>query len=122
MRAVIDTNVLISGLLWRGPPHALIEHLRTGALTLISSSALLTEFSEVLSRPKFQEILLRSAVRPNDLSAELRRLAEIFDPPPMPTRISRDPDDDAVLSLAVASQADMIVSGEAEALRIISNA
>ena len=31
VRAVIDTNVLLSGLLWRGTPHALIQQIRTGA-------------------------------------------------------------------------------------------
>lgn len=52
MRAVIDTNVLLSGL-----PHALIEQVRTGALSLISSLALIAGLAEVTNRPKFQAIL-----------------------------------------------------------------
>jgi putative PIN family toxin of toxin-antitoxin system len=53
VRAVIDTNVLLSGLLWRGTPHALIQQIRTGALTLISSPVLLAELGDVIrsSRP-----------------------------------------------------------------------
>ena len=47
MRAVIDTNVLLSGLIWHGAPHTLIEQVRAGALTLVSSPALLTELAEV---------------------------------------------------------------------------
>jgi predicted nucleic acid-binding protein len=50
VRAVIDTNVLLSGLLWRETPHALMEKVRTGALTLISSPALLAEFAEVMNQ------------------------------------------------------------------------
>jgi putative PIN family toxin of toxin-antitoxin system len=50
--------------------------------------------------------------------SELRRLAEIVEPPPLPARVSRDPDDDAVLALAVASQADLIVSGDADLLTL----
>ena len=46
----------------------------------------------------------------------LRQLAEIVDPPPLPVPVSRDPDDDAVLALAVASRADLIVSGDADLL------
>jgi predicted nucleic acid-binding protein len=42
MRAVIDTNVLLSALLWGGTPHALMEHARNGTVSLISSPALLT--------------------------------------------------------------------------------
>lgn len=41
VRAVIDTNVLLSGLLWSGKPHMLIDLVRAGVLTLVSSPALL---------------------------------------------------------------------------------
>jgi putative PIN family toxin of toxin-antitoxin system len=116
VRAVIDTNVLLSGLLWRGTPHALIQQVRTSALTLISSPALLAELGDVIRRPKFQTILSRSHTDPERMLSGLRQLAEIFDPPPLPAPVGRDPDDDAVLALAVASQADLIVSGDADLL------
>jgi predicted nucleic acid-binding protein len=45
VRAVIDTNVLLAGLFWHGTPHALIEYVRNGTLTLISSPALLAELA-----------------------------------------------------------------------------
>jgi putative PIN family toxin of toxin-antitoxin system len=60
VRAVIDTNVLLSGLLWCGAPHALIEHVQAGTLAMVSSPALLAELAEVISRAKFDEILARS--------------------------------------------------------------
>jgi putative PIN family toxin of toxin-antitoxin system len=116
VRAVVDTNVLLSGLLWRGAPHRLIEKARAGALTLIVSPALLAELGKVIHRPKFQAILDRSQTNPKQMLDELRRLAEIVDPPPLSKPISRDPDDDAVLALAVASQADLIISGDADLL------
>ena len=106
MRAVVDTNVLLSGLFWRGRPHALIEQVRAGALTLISSPALLAELAEVMNRPKFHAIIVRSNTDPERMLSELWRLAEIIDPPPLPAPVSRDPADDAVLALAAASQAD----------------
>ena len=65
MRAVVDTNVLLSGLFWRGSPHALLEQVRAGALNLISSPALLAELAEVMNRPKFQVILARSKPIPS---------------------------------------------------------
>jgi putative PIN family toxin of toxin-antitoxin system len=118
VRAVIDTNVLVSGLLWRGAPHDLVERVRTGALTLVSSPALLAEFGDVIDRPKFRPILARAGLRPEQLLAELRRVAEIVDPPPLPAPVSRDRSDDAVLALAVASQADLIISGDADLLTL----
>lgn len=122
VRAVIDTNVLLSGLLWRGTPHRLIEEVRVGALTLITSPALLAELGEVSRRPKFHAILTRSRTDLEQIVGELRRLAEIVEPPPMPAQVSRDPDDDAVLALAVASQADLIISGDADLLTLGAHA
>lgn len=116
VRAVIDTNVLLSALLWRGTPHRLIEQVRAGTLTLITSPVLLGELDEVVRRPKFQAVLARSRTDPERLLGELRRLAEIVDAPRLPVQVSRDLDDDVVLALAVASQADVIVSGDADLL------
>jgi putative PIN family toxin of toxin-antitoxin system len=56
VRAVIDTNVLLSGLLWHRPPHTLIQQIRAGTLTLVTSSVLLDELAKVIDRPKFRAI------------------------------------------------------------------
>ena len=82
MRAVIDTNVLLSALLWGGTPRALLEHVRNGTVTLISSQALLAELARVLERPKFDVILLRTNTPRAQSLAEVRQLAEVIDPPP----------------------------------------
>jgi putative PIN family toxin of toxin-antitoxin system len=116
VRAVIDTNVLLSGLLWFGTPHRLIEQVRAGVLTLVSSPALIAELAEVIGRAKFQAILERSDTDAQQMLAQVRQLVEIVDPPPLPTPVSRDRDDDAVLALAVAAQADLIVSGDEDLL------
>lgn len=52
---------------------------------------------------------------------ELRQLAEIVDPPPLSAPVSRDPDDDALLALAVAAQADLIITGDADLLTLGSH-
>ncbi len=120
MRAVLDTNVLLAGLLWRGPPYALLEQVRGGALTFISSPELLAELAEVLVRPKFDEIVKRSNSSREQMLIQVRMLAEVIDPPPLAQPVCRDPDDDAVLALAIAAQADVIVSGD-EDLLILSS-
>lgn len=109
MRAVIDTNVLLSALLWRGPPHALLEQARNGMVTLISSPALLAELAEVIARAKFNVILARSNTSRAQTLAQVRQLAEVIDPPALAKPVCRDPDDDAVLALAIAAEADLIV-------------
>jgi putative PIN family toxin of toxin-antitoxin system len=118
VRAVIDTNVLLSGLIWRGTPHILLERLRAGTLGLISSPALIAELAGVIARPKFSAMLVRSNTNPERLLAEVRFLAEIIAPPPLSVQVSRDPDDDAVLALAVAAQPDIIITGDADLLTL----
>jgi len=118
MRAVIDTNVLLSALLWGGAPHAVLEHARDGALTLISSPALLAELARVMERPKFDAIFVRSNTSRSHTLTDVRQLIEVIDPPPLAQPVCRDKDDDAVLALALAAQADMIVSGDDDLLSI----
>lgn len=100
MRAVIDTNVLLSGLLWRGAPRALIEPARAaGTLAMVSSPALL---DEVISRAKFDEILARSDTSREGSMVEMQQLAEVIVPPPLPQPVCRDSDDNHVLSCRCA--------------------
>lgn len=120
MRAVIDTNVLLSGLLWHGAPHALLEHVRAGTLGLVSSPALLAELECVIGRAKFNAILMRSNTSREQVLAEMWQLAEVIEPPPLAVPVCRDPDDDAVLALALATQADLIVSGDDDLLALVN--
>jgi uncharacterized protein len=118
MRAVLDTNVLLSGLLWRGPSYALLEQVRSGALAMISSPELLAELAQVLARPKFDAIINRSHSSREQMLVEVRMLAEVVDPPPLAQPVCRDPDDDAVLALAMAAKADLMISGDDDLLSI----
>ena len=122
MRAVVDTNVLLSGLLWHGAPHAVMERLRSGTLALVSSPALLAELADVIGRANFDAVLARSNTSRERLLAEVRQLAEIVEPPPLPAPVCRDPDDDEVLALAIAAQIDLVVSGDHDLLSLGSYA
>lgn len=120
IRAVLDTNVVLSGLLWHGTPHALINRVREGTLIFISSPALLAELAEVIARPQFDAILVRSNTSRERSLAELHELTEVIAPPPMAEPVCRDPDDDAVLALAIAASVDFIVSGDRDLLSLKS--
>lgn len=53
MRIVADTNTVVSGLLWQGPPRQLFDFARSRTLTLCTSPTLLAELAEVIGRGKF---------------------------------------------------------------------
>ncbi len=116
MRAIIDTNVFIAGLLWRGSPHVLLEHARAGTLAVISSSTLIAELEDVLGRAKFAAILSKTSTSLERTIAEVRQLAELIDPPPLERPVCRDSTDDHVLALALSANADMVVSGDDDLL------
>lgn len=118
MRVVIDTNVLIAALLWRGPPHAILEQVRAGTLGVVSSPALLAELADVIQRAKFDVVLVRTKTSRQRALAEARQLADVIEPPPLPRPVCRDPDDDQLLALALAAKVDLIVSGDSDLLSL----
>ena len=59
MRAVIDTNVLMAALLWRGPPHALLEHVSAGTVSLRPETAI----TAVRVRDELGRVVQQQALR-----------------------------------------------------------
>lgn len=114
MRAVLDTNVIASALLWGGTPQRLIEAAGDGALELFTSEALLAELAGILGRAKFAAALRRKNLQAGEIVARYRELAETVDAPALEEAALRDPDDAAVLACAVAARADAIVTGDGD--------
>ena len=114
MRAVLDTNVVVSALLWDGVPEQILQLAREDELELVSSPALLAELSGILNRPKFAAKLAQKNSSPSEVVALYTQLAETIEASPVELTALRDPDDAAALACAVAAHADLIVSGDAD--------
>jgi putative PIN family toxin of toxin-antitoxin system len=114
VRAVIDTNLVVSALLWGGTPERLIEAAGEGTIQLVTSQALIAELSELLNRAKFAAKLTARKLRAQHILERYLLVAETIEAPAniVPT-VTRDPDDDAVLACALAANVDLIVSGDA---------
>jgi putative PIN family toxin of toxin-antitoxin system len=116
MRIVADTNTVLSGLLWQGPPRRLLDLARQRTVTLCTSPTLLAELAEVIGRDKFVKRVHAATLSAAELVQDYERLAEVVEPQPLPAPTSRDPDDDHVLACARAGKADLIVSGDRDLL------
>lgn len=110
MRVVLDTNVLISALMTRGtPPDRLYEAWRERRFQVVSCERQLEEIKRVSKRPFFRKRLRRSEV--GRLVRDLRRLTVLIEQLPRVSR-SLDPDDDYLLALAQAGNADFLATGD----------
>lgn len=113
MRVVLDTNTLVSALLSpNGPPRRLLDGARAQVFELCSSPVLMAELLDVVSREKFATRLAQAGLTPMGIVREIRHLAAMATPTSVPRVIAKDADDDHVLACALASNADLIVSGD----------
>jgi uncharacterized protein len=113
MRVVLDTNILVSALLWRGAPHRCLLAVQAGLADLVVSPPILDELRVVLMT-KFQftvpdadeaVTLIRAAADMVEISGQLRVVAD-------------DPDDDKFVETARTGRAEIIVSGDRHLLAL----
>ena len=113
MRIVLDTNVVLSALLWRGTPHHLLAAIgQRSSIQLYSSTALLEELAEVLTRPSATKRLALIGRSAREVLADYVEAIELVEPASVPREVVGDVDDDQVIAAAVAARADLIVSGD----------
>ena len=116
-RLVLDTNVVVAGLLWQGPPRRLLDLILSEAAELYSSPVLLDELTHTLAYPKFRARIERSGTTIAALVAYYTAMILQISPTTVP-HVSRDPDDDHVIACALAANAKIIVSGDHDLLDI----
>lgn len=107
MKVVVDTNVLVAGLLSPfGPPGEIVRMIASGTLRLCFDARILTEYGEVLARPKFQF----SSEPTRALLEQIKTEGLSVAGDPLPARLP-DPTDEPFLEAAVAGEADCLITG-----------
>lgn len=114
MRVVIDTNVMVSGIFWKGTPHQILEAWNGGRFTVCASAPILEEYFEVIER-------LTAKIGREHLAARWKTFifdhCELVDPVHS-FKECRDPDDLMFVECALSAGADFIVSGDSDLLDI----
>ena len=114
-RIVLDTNVLISAVLFGGPPRDVLELVISGAVDCSLSLPILDETREVLRRPKFGF----SPEQAFQLLEELHAICDVINPTARVQVVASDPDDNMILECALESNADVVVSGDHHLLDLV---
>lgn len=115
MRVVLDTNTLVSALLFTGTASRLVSLWQSHRITILLSTPILQEYLRVLAYPKFrlgsQEIrrLVEDEVLPFIETVRPRRHLAL---------VRRDPEDNKFLECAVAGRAICLVTGDQDLLEL----
>lgn len=111
---VLDTNVLISAILFGGKPEIILEKVQNTELECYLSPEILSEFRGVLSRPKFKcdkEMIYFA-------EEQLKMSCTIVFPKTKLNVIKDDPDDNRILECAIEAKANYIISGDPHLLKL----
>ena len=111
-RVVLDTVVFVQSLISaRGPSAACIERLRAGRFVLLTSDATIAELKDVPLRPKLTaKYPYVTADKVTAFIREIQSLAVRIATPAKSFTLPRDPEDEPCIDLAVAGNAQFIVT------------
>jgi putative PIN family toxin of toxin-antitoxin system len=113
-RIVLDTNVLISAIVFGGRPREVLEKVIAGWFTMAISAEMLAEFQWVLEGTKFRY----PAAIVQNIVTELLSVSELVRPTMKVEQIKADPADNRILECALESRAAYIVSGDKHLLEL----
>jgi putative PIN family toxin of toxin-antitoxin system len=118
-KAVLDTNTIISGLIsTKGSPGRVLALAFEKKLQIVTSEALMEELADALTYPRVVKALQRNrqgSWTENDrveFLRNFRKICHIAPSVPLTESVSKDLDDDMVLSCAIQAKAKLIVSGD----------
>jgi len=114
LRVVLDTNVLISAILFGGKPRRILEKAIRGEIRLCLSEPMLEELKGVLQRSKFDY----SPEMIQIILTELMSISDFVNPSETINIVAEDPEDNRILECAVAANADYVITGDSHLLKL----
>ena len=111
-RILIDTNVLVSAVLFSGVPGQVVEAARHGRISGVVSLHILAEMRDVLTGPRFGFDQAAADL----LAEEIAEFCEVVPLQRASGAWSDDPDDDPVVAAAILGRVQAVVTGDAHLL------
>lgn len=120
MRVVLDTNVLISAVLYGGRLQFILDLLERGVITPCFSRATWGELGRVFDYPQFVQLFAKHELAPEAVLARLEMQSVFVEDTASPIPIPNDRTDEAVLACALAAPAKVLVTGDQHLLALDS--
>lgn len=114
-RVVLDTNVMISGILWTGPPHQILKLAEAGRLQIFASPEIIKEVFDVIKRDKFARRIYELKTSVSEIMVGLLHLVQIVESKKHKLTTDEKPvdrDDEMFIFCALTSQASFLVTGD----------
>jgi putative PIN family toxin of toxin-antitoxin system len=114
IKIVLDTNVLMSGIFWSGPPSQILLAWQKELIEIITSKDIINEYtrvSEILSQ-KYKTLDVESIINLITINST------VISPVHLPQPVSSDRDDDKFIACALSANCKLIISGDKHLLNI----
>jgi len=116
VKAVLDTNIWVSAVIWGGVPDQILLLRERQLLTIAMSQQLLNEIEATFNKKKLQPKLKDFNLTVSTLINLIRESVVLYPIEEISVPELRDPDDNIVLATAIAAKADAIITGDRDLL------
>ncbi len=117
-KAVLDTNVWVSALLWGGKPAEVIKAAEEGKIDIFASEETVGEINQVLAYPKIAKILQADGLLHEELIEAVLKVVKFVEVTKKVKVVLDHSADDKFIDCALAAKADYLVSGDRHLLNI----
>ncbi len=114
IKAVYDTNILVSAFIGKGAPYKALDAVFEGKVRLILSPDIMLELEDVLSRPKFRY----DEKQVRKILTIIFQASQIVEPDIYLDIVKEDPSDNRIIEAAISGRAKYIVTGDSHLLNL----
>ncbi len=118
LKLVLDTNTIVSAFFWEGREAELFRKFEQGKANLYITIEILNEIEDVVKRPKFNEVLKKSGLTPDQIMRNIVSLSHLVVARKLNIKVCRDEKDNKFLECAQSAKVDYIVSGDEDLLSL----
>lgn len=119
MRVVLDTNIWVSAIIWGGNPEKIVDLQQHKLITIAMSEELLKELKTTFNKRKLQPKLNTLNLELDSVINLVRESVNFYPITEINVTQLRDPDDNIILATAIASNADVIITGDQDLLTLV---
>ena len=117
-KLVLDTNTIVSAFFWEGNEAELLRKIEQGKAKLYITNGILKEVKEVIRRPKFNEVMKKAGLTPDQIMQKIVSLSHLVIAQKITVKVCRDEKDNKFLECAESAKADYLVSGDKDLLSL----